>query len=316
MMKRVYIVLLILTFSLMGLFIYDNFKLKEFSHQFEFNNDTVIVSIYTNNSKKADKIVKKIEKIYIKYQKLTDTIKSYDGINNLYSIRHNYNKNTYLDIDKDLYTLLKYGINIYDKTNGKIDISMGNILDLWNSYNLTKLRTPSIEEIKIANNQKITDIDLKENKILNNHININLDYIIKGYIMKEIKTYLKENNIDNYYINADKEVLVGGNKPYKVALQDPNDENSIYQIIKVNNSYISTSSGDVIDSKTLSLANNMKSVTVITSNDEYATYLSKLLYLMPVEEGIEYINKLDNVEAIWYKNDDTIVTSKGLKKYK
>lgn len=299
----------------MGLFIYDNFKLKEFSHQFEFNNDTVIVSIYTNNSKKADKIVKEIENIYVKYQKLTDTTKSYDGINNLYSIRHNYNKNTYLDIDKDLYTLLKYGINIYDKTNGKIDISMGNILYLWNSYNLTKLRTPSTEEIKIAHNQKITDIDLKENKILNNHVNINLDYIIKGYIMKEIKTYLKENKIDNYYINADKEVLVGGNKQYKVALQDPNDENSIYQIIKVNNSYISTSSGDIIDSKTLSLANNMKSVTVITSNAEYVTYLSKLLYLMPVEEGIEYINKLDNVEAIWYKNDDTIVESKGFKKY-
>ena len=36
---------------------------------------------------------------------------------------------------------------------------------------------------------------------------------------------------------------------------------------------------------------------------------------MNIEDGKEYVETLDNVEAIWYTNDNEIVYSKGAKKY-
>lgn len=59
----------------------------------------------------------------------------------------------------------------------------------------------------------------------------------------------------------------------------------------------------------------MKSVTVITSDSAYGDFLSTYLFLLTVDEGIEYVNNLEDVEAIWYLNDDTIKTSKGIAKY-
>ena len=43
--------------------------------------------------------------------------------------------------------------------------------------------------------------------------------------------------------------------------------------------------------------------------------LSTTLFLMPIEDGINYIKQFDNVEAIWYSNDNEIIKSEGFKKY-
>ena len=59
----------------------------------------------------------------------------------------------------------------------------------------------------------------------------------------------------------------------------------------------------------------MKSVTIITSDSALADLLSTTLFLMNIEDGKEYINSLDNVEAIWYTNDNEIKLSDGAKKY-
>ena len=59
----------------------------------------------------------------------------------------------------------------------------------------------------------------------------------------------------------------------------------------------------------------MKSVTVISEDSALADILSTTLFLMPIEEGVEYIKKYPNVEAIWYSNDNEIIKSEGFSKY-
>ena len=56
-------------------------------------------------------------------------------------------------------------------------------------------------------------------------------------------------------------------------------------------------------------------MTIITKDSAYADFLSTYLFLLPLEDGKKYVDELDNVEAIWYLNDDTTVTSKGFSKY-
>ena len=59
----------------------------------------------------------------------------------------------------------------------------------------------------------------------------------------------------------------------------------------------------------------MKSVTVITSDSALGDILSTYLFLLDIDEGKEYINNLDNVEAIWYTNDNKEIKSNGFDKY-
>ena len=59
----------------------------------------------------------------------------------------------------------------------------------------------------------------------------------------------------------------------------------------------------------------MLSVTVITDDSTLGDMLSTTLFLMPIDEGVSYVNSLAKVEAIWYGIDGKITYSKGFDQY-
>jgi len=328
-MKKILISIILILIIVIGLHFSNYSKLYEKDYYYM---DTYInVKIYSNNSKKVNKAFEEIDKIYNEYHKLTDRYNSYQGITNLYTINNNVLNNEYLEIDEELYNLIKYGINMYNLSNGKIDISMGNVIDVWKGYRESGLGIPTLEELKYVNYNNIDQIELKDNKIKNNNLNIDLGSISKGYTTKIVGEYLNSIGLNKYLINAGGNVLAGTSykkDKYKIGLENPNNPNDIFKIINIENKAVITSGGynryyeyngiryhHIIDPNTLFPANNMKSVTVITSDSAYGDFLSTYLFLLPVEDGMEYVNKLEDVEAIWYLNDDTIKTSKGIDKY-
>ena len=68
----------------------------------------------------------------------------------------------------------------------------------------------------------------------------------------------------------------------------------------------------LIDGTTLYPAGYFRSVTVITEDSGYADFLSTALFLMDEESGYEFVNGLEDVEAIWLLNDGTIIHTDGL----
>ena len=128
----------------------------------------------------------------------------------------------------------------------------------------------------------------------------------------------KDNNLYSVTLNDNEEEL-------KLSY-DLNYKKATVNVIKEKNKAISTKGifekcyeyqnqryHNIIDSSTLFPANYMKSVTVITENIKEADMLSTMLFLMSVEDGMQYIETLENTEAIWYQNDNTITYSSGLK---
>ena len=57
------------------------------------------------------------------------------------------------------------------------------------------------------------------------------------------------------------------------------------------------------------------SVSVICDDAALGDMLSTMLFLMSIEDGKEYVNSLDNVEAIWYLDKNSIIMSDGVSKY-
>lgn len=330
-MKKIGIInLIILIVGLIILTLYNQFRLKQYQVTINAFDTNIIVKYHTKDSSFAKRIENQIKKIYQKYDQLTDTKKEYEGINNLYYIRHNFLKEEYLTLDKELYDLISYGVDLYETTNGKVDISLGNVTDLWNSYLENKNGIPTTEELKIVHNQTIKNIVLIENnKILNNHVNIDLSLIVKSYVANIIKEYLESMKIEYYSIHALNSITLGNSyhkDNFQIALQDPNSQTNVFKIISSKKKTIATKGNfekyyeyqntryhNIIDPNTLFPANYMKSVTVITDDTKEADAIAAILFFMPVEDGKTYVETLKNVEAIWYQNDNTIEYSSGLK---
>lgn len=307
-------------------------SLQEFSKNLFYMDTYINVKIYSNDSQKSNSALNEIDNLFKEYHQLTDRYNEYEGINNIYTINNNNLEKETLILDTKLYNLIKFGIDSYNKTNGLININLGDVIDVWKKYRENGVGTPAIQELKNSGSININDIVLLENnEILNNNPNIDLGALAKGYVLQEAANYLEENGFDKYLINAGGNVVVGNhynNDYYKIGIENPNNSNSIYSIIVGNNIAITTS-GDyqryyeyegkkyhhIINPNTLYPSEYMKSVTVITKDSAFGDMLSTTLFLMSVEEGLEFIKNYSDVEAVWYTLDDKIIKSEGFSNY-
>lgn len=322
-----YITILILLFGF-----YFSFTNRKVEHSKNIMKmDTYInIKLYSKN-KNVDKILNDVESIYNKYDILADAYTKYDNVINVYYLNNVLEVNKEVTISKELADLIQYGIDVYNNTNGLVNIAMGNVTGVWKKYINEGTEVPSEKELNNLN-ININDIVLEGNKFLKkSDVKLDLGSITKGYVTEEVGNYLESKKIDKYLINAGGNVKVG--KSYKdgkyvIGIENPNDTNKMYKKINVENKSVVTS-GDyqryyevngirynhIINPKTRFPANNVKSVTVICDNSKDADMYSTYLFLLPLEEALNYVNNKDNLEAVFYVNEDNIITSKGFSSY-
>lgn len=327
--KIIWSVVVICVLFLIFYIIYNkNNTYKEYKTTFNYMDTNIEVRIYSKDKNLANQELKEVEKIFDKYHKLTDKYNAYDGINNIYYIHNNTSSNEYIKLDKELFDLIEYAKDYTQKTDGLVDIKMGNVLDLWHQYRTLNMGVPSYEELRLASSYDKEIILKDDNLIYNNHVNIDLGSIAKGYTTKVVANYLESKGVNRYLINAGGNVVVGYyyNKKgeYKIGIQDPK-LNGIFKVIKGNNISVVTSGSyeryyeyngkiysHIINPKTLYPENNFLSVTVICNDSALADILSTYLFLIDVDSGIKYIENLDGVEAIWYIDEGNIKKTSGV----
>lgn len=317
-------ILLIFLFSIIY-FIF-NKKMDLYSKDLFYMDTIINVKFYCSDKNKASDIMNEIDNIYRQYHELTDRYNSYD-INNVYFINNNNSHEKEIVLDKRLYDLIKYAYDFGKKTD-LFDINMGGVIDVWKKYRDKGEGIPSIDELKKAN-KKNDIVLLGDNKLLNNHPNIDLGGVSKGYTTQKVGDYLESVGIKYYLINAGGNVLAGSsyNKPYyKIGIQSP-DKNGISYILSSSNLSVVTSGGyernyeyegevyhHIISPKTLFPTNYMKSVTVVSHDSGLSDLLSTTLFLMDVDSGKEFLKEYD-AEAMWILNDNSIVKSEGFSSY-
>ena len=123
-------------------------NIKTFEHNLFYMDTYIYIKLYERNEEKAKKAIKQVETIYQDYHKLADRYTSYEGITNIYTIHNNQEKIETISLDSRLYDMIAYGKEWYQKSNKKIDISMGNVLDVWKTYRKNQNGIPTIDELK------------------------------------------------------------------------------------------------------------------------------------------------------------------------
>lgn len=289
-------------------------KNNEFSKNIFYMDTLINIKVYNINEKKANEAFANVESIYKKYHEITNF---YDENSELYKIN---NTNYEVNISNELKDLIDLGLTWYNKSNGLFNINIGLLSKTWHDF----------RETKIFPNKLDYDIDISNVKLNGNAIkgnfNIDLGGIVKGYVTEMAGNYLESVGIDHYIINAGGNVKVGkSNKGYyNIGISSP-EKNEVFYIIKDEDISVVTSGGyerfyeyegvlyhHIIDPKTKYPANYMKSVTVIGDDSSLCDLLSTTLFLMSVEEGIDFIKDYD-VSAIWYTNNNEIIKSEGFK---
>lgn len=242
-MKKIYLIILIITLFLIS-YLFLQRKKVSITFKIEFDNNIGYISIYNTNLNEIENIHKQINILLKEYEQLTDRYHSYDGVKNLYYLKNNKETSDYIEIDPKLYNMIKIGLDWNDKSNGIFDIRYGNIIDIWKSYENQESVLPTKEEISLAKQYTVLDINLiKNNQIKNNHPNLILDDMKIGYVVDEIADMLKESNINFYTIHLDNIIKVGmsyTDELYKIGLESPIDEMEIIKVIEIENKAVAS----------------------------------------------------------------------------
>lgn len=211
---------------------------------------------------------------------------------------------------------------------------------------------PSDEELEAASEHTdINDIVIDEQQqtvyIQDPELSIDVGATAKGYAIELIKQELIESGVDNFLLSGGGNVVSYGKRKIKkdgnfyleacqdhfcVGIESPQDgnyadcEDENAAILIVTGETVVTS-GDyqryyedingvryhhLIDPDTLYPAIYFRSVSIVCEDSGLADFLSSAVFLMPYEDGLELIESLDEVEAIWLLEDGKIRMSSGL----
>jgi thiamine biosynthesis lipoprotein len=215
---------------------------------------------------------------------------------------NNYPIHTPFRASQELLDLLTKSYQIYQKTNGFFNVSIGNLIDVWGFGVLKTTTRPSQKSIqKNLVNSGMQHFILDNNKIIKlKNIKFNFSAIAKGYGVDKIIDILKNNGVKNGFVEIGGEVRTLGKKIIGI-------EHLNHNPIKIilNNQSVATS-GDyrnykvfndekfihILNPKTgLPSKSDLISVSVIHENTATADGFATALLAMGKNKAIAIIKK-------------------------
>lgn len=322
--------------ALMLILVGCNKNKEKYNSTFYDTFDTQVLYIeYSDSETSFNKNAEFVKSEFTRLHKLYDNYRTYEGINNVMTINLNAGVKP-IKVDKDLFNMIKFSIDNYDKVLGRTNIAMGKVLDIWHNIRdenagkgESEIVLPNNDELKQAN--KYTNInnvvlDEKNMTVYIKEPNMSIDFgaIAKGYAVELVAKELEEKGVESASINAGGNVrTIGhpgdGRNTWGVALQNPDVESSDYlDVLYIEGSNSVVTSGDyqryftkdgkryhhIIDPNTLWPAETYAAVVVVTKDSALADLLSTALYLSTKDEAKQIISKYeDEIGIIWSDRD-------------
>lgn len=296
---------------------------------------SITLALYIEKDVDSDVILTEVTNIIKNYHYLSDKYNTYEDIINIKTI--NDNPTDTHDISGDLYDMIFYSLEHQEEVNDLFNIALNPVLKVWHDYsdecNFDPYKgtgtgdclIPTMTELNAAANYiDPNDIVLDEytNTItLLSGMSLDLGGMSKGYMSKVVTEYLKSQDVHGYLFNAGtSNVEIGGQHPtrdsgqFLVAVTDPSNLNSYYATVYLSAGESIVSSGDyqryyisdgelyhhIIHPVLLMPIRYTRSVSVVYSDPALADMYSTAIFLMPISEGIEFVDSIAGLEAIWY----------------
>lgn len=240
---------------------------------------------------------------------------------------------TAVTVSEDTISIIKKGIYYSQLSDGAFDITIGSVSSLWDFKSEDHIVPPETSIESAVQNVDYTHIEIVDNTVKLSYPNMKIDVgaLAKGYIADRLKEHLINNGVEHAIIDLGGNVLVIGTKPdgsdYNIGIQKPFDETGVpYTSVKISDKSMVTTGiyqryfekdgnfyHHILDPETgYPCQNNLYSVTIVTDSSADADALSTTTFLLGYDKGMDFINSLDNVEAIFITDDMEIHYSNNL----
>ena len=307
-----------------------------------FDTSTDITGFATSQEE-FDKEANLIKEKLTYYNNLYDIYNEYDGLSNIKTINDNAGVQP-VKVSSDIIDMLEFGKDMYELTDGKVNIAMGSVLKIWHDYREAGLDNPETASVpaffdlqEAAKHCNINDLIIDKDKstvyLQDADMSLDVGSIAKGYAVQRVLEYCKANGMNNILFSVGGNIAGLGARAdgdnFKIAIQNPDLESSNPYIekVEISDGQCVVSSGDyqrfyevdgkrychIINPDTLFPAEGFAGVSVITDDSAKADALSTALFNMSIEEGQAFVEKLDGVEAMWVYHDGTKEYSKNFK---
>lgn len=284
----------------------------------------------------GDQAIQAMRESFDYIKDMEDQLGTYNEGSDVYRINENAGKGP-VKVGDAAFDVIKKGCEYAEKTNGRLDITIGAVVRLWR-IGSEDARKPEDWEIKEA----LKKIDYKKVKLneeehtvelLEKGMAIELGAISKGYIADGIKAIMQRHGVRSAIVNLGGNVLVLGKSPsnsegWRIGIQNPDEtRGDTIGSERVKDSSVVTSGiyeqylqvGDtkyhhILNPQTgYPVENNLSGVTIFSKTSVNGDALSTSAFLYGLEDGMAFINQLDGVEAVFITKDHKVYVTDGLK---
>ena len=290
---------------------------------------TVGVTLYENGSEEVlDKVFKRVQEI----ENLVSINKEETEIDKL-------NENAGISpvkLSDTSFEIIEKALYYSKLSTGGYDLTVGPLVKLWN-IGLPEAKVPTQEEIdevikNIDYKKVVLNKDTKEVFLSQKGMLLDLGSIAKGYAADEIVKILKEENINSAIIDLGGNIyalgLKEGNKNWKIGIQNPFDNRGkIVGSLEVSNKTVVTSGvyeryieqdgqtyHHILNPETgYPYETDIAGVSIIADKSIDGDALSTLVFTKGLEKGLELVENIDGVDAIFITNNKEVYVTKDLK---
>lgn len=329
---------ILLTISLLcGLFTGCSNATKKVSKEGFYFDTIITITLYGTND---EKYINDCFSLASEYEnKFSNTVKSSE----ISQINHA--NGAYVTVSDDTLELIQDGIAYADESDGRFDIAIGALSDLWNISEIAENLDSSDNEADasvLPGDEAIQEalahidyhaIEIKGNQVRLTDPDVKLDLggIAKGYIADQMRARLRDEGITEGVISLGGNVLTLGEKAsgddYSIGIQKPfAASGTSLGVIKVKDASVVSSGiyeryyriGDkiyhhILDTKTgYPVENNLYQVTIISKSSMDGDALSTTCFALGLDEGMKLIEQIKDTEAIFVTEDGKTHCTSGI----
>lgn len=235
-----------------------------------------------------------------------------------------------VQVDADIIDVVEKALGYSRLSDGVFDVTYASVGYL---FDYRKHVHPTDAQIAAAlpavdYRQVVVDHDARTIRFLKPGMRIDLGGIAKGWAVDRGIDILRELGIEHAMVNAGGDTRLLGDrrgKPWIVGIRDPRNEGKVVTRIPLQDEALSTS-GDyeryfeedgvryhhILEPGTGRSPKAVRSVTVIGPTATHTDGLTKPVFILGVERGLEFIRKVKDAEAIIVDNEGRVFHSEGL----
>ena len=321
-------------------------KEKYVAHSFDYFDTATTITGYESSKEAFDTVSAEALAMLEEYHRLFTIYHRFDGMENLCTINElEDGVHRKVTVDSRIIDMLLYAKQMYELSDGRMNVAMGSVLSIWHSYRTAGTDEPLYAQLppldRLSQAAEHTDID---NLIIDEAestvwisdplMTLDVGAIAKGYAVEMVAKSLEAKGAYGYVINVGGNVRSIGTKPdsekWLAGIENPNtDAEEPYIVyLQLSGESVVTSGSyqryytvdnknyhHIIDPETLMPSDYFLSVSIVCKSSADGDALSTALFNMSLDKGKEFINNYADAEAMWVTPDGEKHYSNGFLNY-